>query len=56
MGEGIPIENICIMKCDVSKVESIEKCADKARERFGYVSILINNAGVVSGKNLETLS
>ena len=56
MKAGIPIENICIIKCDVSKISSIKKAADKARERFGCVSILINNAGVISGKRLEELT
>jgi len=54
--EGIPIENICIIKCDVSRVASIRKAADKARERFGHVTVLINNAGVISGQPLESLT
>ena len=36
--------------CDVSSVESVKKCAEIAKESLGEVDILINNAGIVSGK------
>ena len=41
------------MHLDVSKRASITESAQSAKATFGYVSILINNAGIVSGK--ETL-
>lgn len=50
---GIPAENIHVMHVDVSKRTSITESAQSAKATFGYVSILINNAGIVSGK--ETL-
>ncbi|MCR4841670.1 MAG: SDR family oxidoreductase [Eubacterium sp.] len=34
------------LACDVSSKESVEKMADLAEEAYGYVDILINNAGV----------
>jgi len=38
--------------CDVSDVQSVKDAAKIARETFGDVEILINNAGIVSGKKL----
>jgi all-trans-retinol dehydrogenase (NAD+) len=48
--EGIPAENIHVMHLDVCKRESISLCASSARATFGSVTMLINNAGIVSGK------
>ena len=42
--------------CDVSQGSSIKEGAAKARVAFGEVTILINNAGIVSGKNTQELS
>jgi all-trans-retinol dehydrogenase (NAD+) len=38
--------------CDVSRREDVYAKAKKVLERFGPVGILVNNAGVVSGKSL----
>jgi all-trans-retinol dehydrogenase (NAD+) len=53
---GVPASNIMISQCDVSKKESISEVAEKARAAFGPVTILINNAGIVSGKTTLELS
>ncbi|CAI2376000.1 unnamed protein product [Moneuplotes crassus] len=43
------------VKCDVTVVDDITKAAKVARDTFGDVTILINNAGIVTGKKiLET--
>jgi all-trans-retinol dehydrogenase (NAD+) len=47
---GVKAENICTFYCDVSSSQSIKEGASKARDAFGNVNILINNAGIVSGK------
>mgnify|MGYP001155072713 CR=1 FL=1 len=41
--------NIAIFICDVSSKESITQGAEVARAAHGPVSILVNNAGIVSG-------
>jgi len=38
--------------CDVSNLESVKECAEISRKTYGAVDILINNAGIVSGKKL----
>jgi len=48
-GEGLQSKAI---HCDVSDVQSVKNAAKIAREAFGDVEILINNAGIVSGKTL----
>jgi all-trans-retinol dehydrogenase (NAD+) len=53
---GINASNIMIFTCDVSKKSSIQEGATKARAAFGNVTILINNAGIVSGKTTQELS
>jgi len=44
------------MHVDVSKRASIAECAQSAKAQFGPVTILINNAGIVSGKTTLELS
>lgn len=52
--EGVLPQNISIFICDVSKKDSIVTAAAIARQAYGPVTILINNAGIVSGvKTLE---
>lgn len=53
---GILPSNIAIFICDVSRKESIVAGANIARLAFGPVTMLINNAGIVSGKSLLELS
>ena len=48
--KGVPAANIHVMHLDVSKRESIRQSAASAKATFGPVTILINNAGIVSGK------
>lgn len=38
--------------CDVSKRESVYSTAEKVRKEVGNIDLLINNAGVVSGRHL----
>ncbi len=54
--EGVPEERIAIFVCDVSKKESILKGAQSARAAHGLVTLLINNAGIVSGKSTLELT
>lgn len=54
--KGVPEKNIFVFKCDMSSVVSIKEGSQLAREHFGDVQILINNAGIVSGKTTLELS
>jgi len=54
--QGIPADKITFFFCDVSSRESIKKGAQAARLAHGPVSMLINNAGIVSGKSTMELS
>jgi all-trans-retinol dehydrogenase (NAD+) len=56
LNNKIPLDNISITQCDVSKMDSVTVAAAKARAKFGPVTILINNAGVVSGRTTLDLS
>lgn len=38
--------------CDVGKRESVYSTAEKVRKEVGNIDLLINNAGVVSGRHL----
>ncbi len=45
-------DNVIIFKCDVSNKEDIAEAKRVCTAKFGDVSILINNAGIVSGKKV----
>ena len=49
-------KRIHAMKCDLTKKESIYECAKKVQETVGNVTMVVNNAGVVSGKPLVECS
>ena len=44
-----------VTRADVSSAEDVDRLVDEARDRFGQIEILVNNAGVVSHKMLEDL-
>jgi len=44
------------VKCDVSSIEEVSKAAQAARDAFGDVTMLINNAGIVTGKKILEVS
>jgi NAD(P)-dependent dehydrogenase (short-subunit alcohol dehydrogenase family) len=48
--------DVLALRTDVSKLDQIEELAAKAVERFGAVHVVHNNAGVVVGGPVETLS
>lgn len=44
------------LHCDVTSIESVKAAAEAAKKAFGPITILINNAGIVSGKLITDLS
>jgi len=49
-------DNLCLIKLDVSNRDAIKEAAIEARKKFGDVDILINNAGIVQGKEILDLN
>lgn len=50
MSKGISENQICAFKCDVTSVADVKASGVRARAAHGPVTMLINNAGIVSGK------
>lgn len=46
---------VIIARCDVSKYEEFEQLAEKVYSQLGDIDILINNAGISGGGNIETI-
>lgn len=44
--------NVIIFRCDVSSKDDVKKAGELCTSKFGPVTLLINNAGIVSGKPL----
>lgn len=42
-------ENISLILCDLSDLESVRKCADVFKKQHKYLDVLVNNAGVIVG-------
>ena len=47
---------VVAVKLDVTSIEDIHNAHETAKAKFGKVDILINNAGIVSGKYVDELS
>jgi all-trans-retinol dehydrogenase (NAD+) len=47
--KGLPISG---MQCDVSNPDMVYDCAKNVFKKMGRIDVLVNNAGVVSGKTL----
>lgn len=43
------------VSCDVSSAQGCERAVRQAVERFGYIDVLVNNAGVIRRKNVVDL-
>ncbi len=50
--EAIGDDNIVYIQHDVTKEEDWQKVVDLAIEKFGHLEILVNNAGVLLGKDV----
>ncbi|KAM0718449.1 hypothetical protein Q7P37_005519 [Cladosporium fusiforme] len=50
------LENVHFYKCDVSKLEDVQKAKASIEKDLGRATILINNAGTVSGRPLLSLT
>ncbi|KAG7193657.1 uncharacterized protein KQ657_000342 [Scheffersomyces spartinae] len=50
------IPNVYYYKCDVSDVQSVQKVYSTLKCQVGPVTLLINNAGITSGKTVMDLS
>jgi short-subunit dehydrogenase len=46
------VKNVAVIKCDVSDLTQVKEAGRFARQSFGPVTLLINNAGIVSGKSI----
>ncbi|KAI1321556.1 NAD(P)-binding protein [Xylariaceae sp. FL0255] len=49
---GKPEPTILELKIDVTNQESVETAAEEIKKKFGRVDIVINNAGLLSGRGL----
>ena len=45
-----------IIKCDLNRSGDVEKLIKKAEEKFGTISLLINNASIFENDNIKNLS
>lgn len=50
------IENVCLLKCDISDLASVMKTAENIKETYGSVSAIINLAGDVSKNNFKRIT
>lgn len=46
------LPNTYYYHCDVSNVQRVQEVANEINERFGTVTILVNNAAIMRGRNL----
>lgn len=46
------LPNVFYYHCDVSSLQRVQEVAEDIKDRFGPVTILINNAAIMRGRNL----
>ena len=47
------LSECALLKLDVTSDKSIKECVKKVVQKFGKINVLVNNAGVISWKNLD---
>lgn len=50
-----PGAKVLALRCDISKVEDVDRLVQKTLESFGKIDILVNNAGITWGKKAEEM-
>ena len=56
IAEGIPADRIYTFRLDVASRQEIKDAAAAVQAKFGTVTVLVNNAGIVSAKATTDLS
>ena len=47
-------QNISLIICDLSDIESVRQCADTFKKQYNHLDVLVNNAGVIVDTYKET--
>ncbi len=47
----VPMADVRVVPCDLASLQSVRRCAQAVRNEFGPISVLINNAGIVSSRH-----
>jgi NAD(P)-dependent dehydrogenase (short-subunit alcohol dehydrogenase family) len=51
IGAEVPQADVRVIPCDLASLQSVRRCAQIVRNEFGPVTVLINNAGLVSSRH-----
>lgn len=46
----VPRADVRVIPCDLASLHSVRRCAQAVRNEFGPITVLINNAGIVSSR------
>jgi len=47
----VPRADVRVVPCNLASLESVRRCAQAVRNEFGPITVLINNAGIVSSRH-----
>jgi retinol dehydrogenase 12 len=47
----VPRADVRVLPCDLASLESVRRCAQAVRNEFGAITVLVNNAGIVSSRH-----
>lgn len=47
----VPRADVRAIPCDLASLQSVRRCAQAVRDEFGPITVLINNAGIVSSRH-----
>lgn len=51
IGAEVPQADVRVIPCDLTLLQSVRRCAQIVRNEFGPITVLINNAGIVSSRH-----